>query len=93
MQEIPKVLILDMDEELISTKTKLLEEDGIAVISSSDARDVLGRLDQIDPDLIIIGTEVPMINGELPLTLFRRIPGRTGVHAGTWSRPVYFETT
>ncbi|MBN2074456.1 MAG: response regulator [Dehalococcoidales bacterium] len=73
MREIPKVLILDMDEELISIKTKLLEEDGVAVISSSDASDVLGRLDQINPDLIVMDTEVPMINGELPLTLFRRL--------------------
>ena len=73
MQEIPKVLILDMDEELISTKTKLLEEDGIAVISSSDVRETLEKLEEINPHLIILNTEVPMINGELPLTLFRRM--------------------
>ena len=73
MQEIPKVLILDMDEELISKKTKLLEEDGIAVISSSDVREALEKLEEINPHLIILNTEVPMINGELPLTLFRRL--------------------
>ena len=70
--DIPRVLILDMYKDLIAEKTQLLEEDGLAVTSSSDAGEVLGRLEEIDPDLIIIGTEVPMINGELPLTLFRR---------------------
>ena len=73
MGNAPKVLVLDIYEDLIAEKTRVLEADGITVISSSDARDVLGRLDQIDPDLIIIGTEVPMINGELPLTRFRRL--------------------
>ena len=73
MPDIPKILILDMDEELILEKTRLLEEDGATVIKSSDANDVLGRLEEIDPDLIIIGTEVPMINGELPLTRIRRM--------------------
>ena len=71
--DIPKVLILDMYEDLIAEKTRLLEADGITVISSSDAGDVLGRLEEIDPDLIVLGTEVPMINGELPLIVFRRM--------------------
>jgi len=73
MHKTPKVLILDMYEDLIAEKTRLLEEAGISVTSSSDAGDVLGRLDQIAPDLIVLGTEVPMINGELPLILFRRV--------------------
>ena len=73
MRKIPKVLILDMYEDLIAEKTRLLEESGISVISSSDANDALGKLEEIDPDLIVMGTEVPMINGVLPLTLFRRI--------------------
>jgi len=73
MRKIPKVLILDMYEDLIAEKTRLLEESGISVISSSDANDALGKLEEIDPDLIVMGTEVPMINGVLPLTLFRRL--------------------
>jgi len=56
MRENPKVLILDMDEELIFTKKRLLEEDGISVISSSDARGALEKLDEINPDLIILNT-------------------------------------
>ena len=69
MHDIPQILMLDIDEELISEETKLLEEDSVTVIRSSDASDALERLGEIDPDLIVLGTEVPMINGDLPLTL------------------------
>ena len=64
-----KVLIIDNDNDLVMEKTKLLEEDGLNVVTNSDARDALERLGEIKPDLIIIGTEIPMINGDLPLTL------------------------
>ena len=68
-----RVLILDIYDDLIAEKTRLLEEDGISVISTSDGRGALEKLEEIDPDLIIIGTEVPMINGVLPLILFRKV--------------------
>jgi len=73
MNNIPKILILHIDEELISQEKTLLEEDGVTVINLSNARYAIEHLENINPDLIIIGTEVPMINGNLTLTVFRGI--------------------
>ena len=69
MVNIPKILVFDIDEELISQVAIFLEEVCAIVFTSSDTTTVLERLGEIDPDLIIIGTEMPMINGDLPLTL------------------------
>lgn len=77
MLSIPSVLILDTDDELVLQEKKFLEEDGAKVISSSNPNVVLARLEEINPDLIVLGTEVPMVNGDLPLTVFRsatRVP-------------------
>jgi len=73
MDDISKILILHIDEELLSQEKALLEEEGLAVISLSDARYAVEHLEKVNPNLIIIGTEVPMINGYLPLTIFRSI--------------------
>lgn len=89
MHETPKVLILDIDEELISAETKFLEEDGVTVIKSSDVSDVLGRLEEMNPDLILIGTEVPMINGDLPLTLILKVSHAPIVAIGHREELVY----
>jgi len=70
---IHKILILHIDEELISQEKTLLERDGATVINLSHAREAIEQLENINANLIIIGTEVQMINGNLILTVFRRI--------------------
>ena len=59
----PKILVIDDEELIIRSLTKLLEREGYSVLVAKNGADALAMSEEEDFDLIIADIRMPGING------------------------------
>jgi len=69
-----KILIVDDEPDLLSTVQYRLEFCGYEVITAGDGREGLGRAAQEKPDLILLDTNMPVMDGHQMLSHLRNDP-------------------
>lgn len=67
-----KILIVDDDESLCAELVKLLEQNGYEVEVLDDLGEILERVKQVKPDLILLDINLPQLSGENLLREIRR---------------------
>ena len=67
------VLIIESDEELLCAIAELFDGEGYSVVSESESSDGITRLIQEDPGLVLIGDDVPPLDGVELLPILRRM--------------------
>jgi DNA-binding response OmpR family regulator len=72
-----KVLVADDDAALVSTLSWILREHGYQVVAVGDAEQLLERLQEERPDLVLLDIMMPKVDG---LQLLRRIRQEPGWH-------------
>lgn len=63
MMGVPKILIADDDHEIVNLLSDSLEDEGFEVIKAYDGKDVLRKLAETDPSLVILDVMMPEMNG------------------------------
>ena len=58
-----RILVADDDQALLSTLTWILKDKGYTVISVPGGQDLLQRLDEEDPDLLMLDIMMPKVDG------------------------------
>ncbi|HEX2922834.1 MAG TPA: response regulator [Chloroflexota bacterium] len=57
------ILVIDDDHDLLTLVAFLLEGEGYRVLTASDGREGLARLEEEMPDLILLDMKMPVMNG------------------------------
>ncbi|MEE8414298.1 MAG: response regulator [Dehalococcoidales bacterium] len=68
----PRILIIDDDVSLVQTVTKVLQEEGMEVVTAFNGLAGLNRVKEEMPDLIILDTIMPQFNGLQVLQYLRQ---------------------
>ncbi len=68
------ILIVDDEFGIVETLTELLQDEGYGVVSASNGREGLACLDASCPDLAIIDTMMPIMDGPQMLKAMRALP-------------------
>ena len=69
----PKIMIIDDDETMVSLLRTLLEMDGFEVSSTEDWRNIPNDVEGMAPDLLLMDCNLPQIDGLKTLQEMRRI--------------------
>ena len=59
----PKILVVDDDESIRELISLALEDDGLDVISAPEGESALQMIPEIKPDLILLDTRMPVMDG------------------------------
>jgi len=59
----PLVMVVDDSLTVRKVSTKLLESHGYDVVTATDGQDALSKLDDVDPDMMLLDIEMPRMNG------------------------------
>lgn len=70
-----RILMVDDDDHLLVTLTDYLRAEGFDVIQAANGKEALGKLDQAEPDLIILDIGMPEMSG---LTFLKQIASAGG---------------
>jgi two-component system response regulator MprA len=70
-----RILVVDDDESLRQTLTRVLEYEGYFVEHACDGEDALARINANQPDLILLDVLMPKMNGRQLLEKLRRDGG------------------
>ena len=72
-----KILLVDDDKNTLATLGDLLEEEGYAVVTAADGKEALNKIDNEDPDVALIDTRLPGIDGYEVCKRMKEIEGLT----------------
>jgi DNA-binding response OmpR family regulator len=67
------ILVIENNEALRDEVTKHLEKEGYTVVAVDNVLDGLRHIYEAYPDLIIMGNGMPLVKGETPLSIVRRV--------------------
>ena len=67
-----RIIVIEKDETTRLKASAALEQAGYEVTTAADAADGLKKIYEARPDLIVMGGELPMVNGEDPLLRVRQ---------------------
>jgi len=59
----PLVMVVDDSLTVRKVSTKFLESHGYDVVTATDGQDALSKLDDVDPDMMLLDIEMPRMNG------------------------------
>ncbi len=85
----PCILVVDDDQELLKMLTRVLRGEGYRTVTTHDGSLVPALLEKHKPDLIILDTAMPKLNGFQVLDLVRKqshvpvimLTGKSGVNS------------
>src|SRR5438552_17442241 len=60
---VPKVLVVDDEDEVRRVAADLLKAEGIAVITASDGIEALARVASEPPDIVVLDVQMPRLDG------------------------------
>jgi CheY-like chemotaxis protein len=69
-----KIMIVDDEQSLITLVTELLESNGYSVITASDGKTCLKKLETVKPDLILMDMMMPGMSGTETVEKIRKNP-------------------
>ncbi len=75
----PKIMLIDDDETMISLLKTLLEMDGFEVHSTSDWEGIPAEVEKSFPDLVLMDCNLPSVEGMEILAEMRSLPELTGI--------------
>jgi CheY-like chemotaxis protein len=78
MLDAGSVLVVDDDDSICEFLATALSDEGYTVTTARNGRVALARLDQVEPDLILLDMRMPVLNGWEFATHYR---ARHGPHA------------
>jgi putative two-component system response regulator len=67
---LPKILVVDDESSIVDVLTRFLAREGYGVVTASNGREALERVEQEQPDLILLDVTMPEIDG---FTVCRRL--------------------
>jgi CheY-like chemotaxis protein len=70
----PKILVVDDERDLVSTVAYRLKFAHCIVVTAGDGREALEKAAQEKPDLILLDTNMPVMNGHEALKALRADP-------------------
>ena len=72
-----KILLVDDDKNTLETLGDLLEQEGYAVVTAADGKEALNKIDHEEPDVALIDTRLPGIDGYEVCKRMKEIEGLT----------------
>jgi CheY-like chemotaxis protein len=69
-----RILIIDDEYDILQALRGILEDEGYDVVACSSARDALGRIHEIRPDLCLVDVMMPYMSGFDVVTSLGGIP-------------------
>ena len=74
-----KILIVEDDPDVVQSFTSNLKKRGYEVVSTSDGAEGLAKAMQEKPDLILVGVELPGMDGFTLVRRLKREPAAKGI--------------